>query len=1116
MNDSWKKKLSKQLVKQFGDKKGKQLTNKYLNALPGTYPEQYTAHEALVDIVNIEKLSCDNRLVINFHKTSQGDYPLHIKLYRYGTPMFLSDILPMIENMGLNIFSEQPYRMRLNDQKIIWISDFSVTYPGSDSLNIETIKDLFNEALLKVSNGDCENDAFNKLVLNAGLTWREITIIRTYAKYIHQIGFRFDQSYIQQTINDHAAITKELVALFYQKFQPKQSKNSEKKSDDLNNDIQTRIDNIISLDEDRIMRYFWSLIKASLRTNYFQTNSFGQSKDYISIKLKSALVPDLPPGQPMYEIFVYSTRFEAIHLRSSKVARGGIRWSDRPQDFRTEILGLMKAQKVKNSVIVPSGAKGGFVLKKMAGLNTREQIMEEVIHNYTSFIRGLLDITDNLKNEQVVPPENTVCHDEADPYLVVAADKGTATFSDTANAISNEYAFWLGDAFASGGSAGYDHKKMGITARGTWESIKRHFMELDVNIHEQDFSAVGIGDMGGDVFGNGLIYSKHTRLLAAFDHRNIFLDPDPDALTSYKERKRLFNAPHSTWEDYNPKLISKGGGVYKRSSKSILLSKEVKKALAIEKNALTPNELIQAILKAPVDLLFNGGIGTYVKAVSESNADVGDKANEYTRVNGIELRCKVVGEGGNLGVTQLGRVEYALNGGLINSDSIDNSAGVSCSDHEVNIKILLNREMQNGTLTEKKRDQLLTKMTDDVAELVLKDNYNQALVLSFSAAHSAHYSGLYQSYIQELESIINLDRVVEHFPDNKKLLERKTAGLGLVRPELAVLMAYTKILITSELLKSDLPDDPYFIVELKTAFPSLLAKSYMESMKEHRLRREIIATQLSNHIVNSVGITFMYRMQIETGASIADIARAYTLASNAYQTNELQHIIDSLNYKVPVQVQYELLHYIRQLLNLATRWFLRNQRFTGNIDEKIAHYKKSISRLNKVVSDLMVGVTKKYLDELLNKLAKTDLKESVIRKISLVRATYTVLNVIEVATQNNFDLTKTNEVYFKVGERFNLVWFRDQVANDTREGHWNNMARLSLRDELDKIQRRLTIVIMKSNKKEKNATDLIAGWLIKNKHIQQRWEKLLKMLYESPSVDYTRFFIALGQLSSML
>lgn len=1112
----WKKELEQQLVKKLGTKNGMAVAAKYSKAFPMSYCEQNSIADTVKDILQIEKLNPDYPLRIELYESSDTEYPLHLKLFQYGKPIPLSDVLPMIEHMNLRTYRERPYEIVLNKNESIWVSDFSVTYTHPELLDVPKIKEIFEKAFIKVRFGLSENDGFNKLVLGASLSWREITILRAYAKYMHQTGFRFTQHYIEKALVTHAGITKKLIQLFLLKFALNQKATVTKQIAELEAQIQTDLDAITSLDEDRIMRRYWDLIKATLRTNYFQTTADDKPKEYLSFKLDSGLVPELPLPRPMYEIFVYSPRFEAIHLRSAKVARGGLRWSDRREDFRTEVLGLMKAQKVKNAVIVPSGAKGGFVLKTVPPFASRDVIQQEVIYCYKSFIRGLLDLTDNLIDDKVVPPMNTICYDEHDPYLVVAADKGTATFSDIANSISSEYNFWLGDAFASGGSAGYDHKKMGITARGAWESIKRHFREVDIDIEKCDFTTVGIGDMSGDVFGNGMIYSNHTLLLAAFDHRHIFLDPNPNALKSYEERVRMFNLPTSSWEDYNPKLISKGGGIYKRSLKSITLTPEVKKALAIEENSLTPNELIRAILKAPVDLLFNGGIGTYVKAISESHADVGDKTNEFCRVNGHELRCKVVGEGGNLGFTQLGRVEYSLNGGIINTDFIDNSAGVDCSDHEVNIKILLNKEVNKGKLTFKKRNQLLVKMTDEVASLVLNDNYNQALVMSFSAMRSVNYTGLYQAHIKDLEATVHLDRTVEFLPDDKKLLERKAAGQGLTRPELAVLLAYTKIHIKNELLKSDLPDDPYFITALETAFPSLLAKHYVKSMEAHRLRREIIATQLSNQIVNAVGITFVYRLQTETGASIANIVRAYVIAARAYNVDALHDLVDSLNFKVSVQTQYELLHHIRQLLNLSTRWFLRGHRLSGDIAKTIDHYAKSIAKLKEMVPVLIVGVTRDYLDKMVLHFVESGLEENIAKQVAIARGMYTVLNVTEVATQHKLDLIQTAEVYFRIGSRFNLVWFRDQVALDSREGHWNTMARLALRDELDSLQRHLTIVILLSNKKERNAEKLIMQWLNEQTHIQERWEKLLAMIHGSTSIDYTMFFIALRELSDMI
>ncbi|MBA2648383.1 MAG: NAD-glutamate dehydrogenase [Legionella sp.] len=1114
MAHSWKALFEQRILKDANSKQDIGFAEKYVTALTTSYTEQQSLTEAIQDFKHIRQLSTQNPLITDVFAHTSKEYPYNVKLYSLGDHMPLSDILPTLENMGLRTYTEQAYKITIDKHKIYWISEFNVTCAQKNQENFKAFKGLFNDALIHISKGACENDGLNKLVLSAGLSWSEIVIIRAYSKYMQQIGIRYSQAFIENTLYGHAEVVKKLVDLFYMKFDLNHKPTRKKKKVDiLEHSIQLDIDGMSNLDEDHIFRFFLILIKATLRTNYFQRTSEGNAKDYLSIKIHTAILPDLPPGQPLYEIFVYAPRFEGIHLRSSKVARGGIRWSERTEDYRVEILDLMKAQKVKNSVIVPSGAKGGFILKK---ISNSASIKQEVIDCYKLFIQGLLDLTDNLVDDQIIAPKNTVCYDDPDPYLVVAADKGTATFSDLANGLSQQYNFWLGDAFASGGSVGYDHKKMGITARGTWESIKQHFRELDIDCEACDFTVAGIGDMSGDVFGNGLIYTEHALLIAAFDHRHIFIDPNPSSAKAFEERVRLFNLPASSWADYNPACISEGGGIYSRSAKSIKLSSDAKKALAITKDILSPNELVQAILKAPVDLLFNGGIGTYVKASTESRADIGDKINEFCRINANELSCKMVGEGGNLGFTQMGRVEYALSGGRINTDSIDNSAGVNCSDHEVNIKIMLNKKMLKGELTRSKRNQLLKKMTQQVADLVLKDNYNQALTLGFSVSSALEYSGLYQAYLKALEGSANLDRAAESLPDDKKLLERKTAEKGLTRPELAIIMSYTKIYITNELLKSTLPDDSYLNSMLETGFPEELKKNYLQSMQQHPLRREIIATQLSNQIVNRLGITFMYRMSIETGQSIADIARAYTIASKSFQMDYLHLLIDSLTQKVPLNTQYELLHYVRQLMNLATRWFLRNKRFDQDIAGSIAHYTQALNKLEPLVPDLMAGVTKEYYDTVFVQFINLGLPKKAANKIALTRVLYTILNITEVATQHSFELVLTAKLYFALGRRFHLVWFRDQIAKDSREGHWNSLSRLSLRAQLDNLQRSLTILILKQDHKTLDIEKLINGWFTANPFVQLRWEQLIEMLMDSSNIDYIKFFIALWELSILI
>lgn len=1113
MSGHWNTALQQKLSNQCGKNKGAALFHKYVKSFPTHYHEECSPAQAVSDILRMEKLSKQKPLEIALY---QAEGSLRLRLFQANHAIPLSDILPMLENFDLRTIDERPYQISLPNHQAIWISDFTVVYPNPAALRIQAIEAIFEEAFLKVYLGAIENDGFNKLVLGAALTGREIIILRAYTKYLHQIRFRFSQAYIERSLAKNIGITRDLICLFLTKFTVPQKSHHKKDCATLTANILQALENVISLDEDRILRRILDLMNATLRTNYFQKNNTGDYKPYLALKLLSKDIPELPLPQPLYEIFIYSPRFEGIHLRNAKVARGGIRWSDRREDFRTEILGLMKAQVVKNAVIVPSGAKGGFVLKTLPDQTERATIQAEVVFCYQLFIRGLLDLTDNLIAGKVIHPPEVICYDDDDPYLVVAADKGTATFSDIANDLSKEYEFWLHDAFASGGSAGYDHKKIGITARGAWESIKRHFCQLGINIVNTEFTAVAIGDMSGDVFGNGMLYSKHTQLLAAFDHRDIFLDPNPKPEIAYQERKRLFNLPTSSWQDYNIKLLSKGGGVYSRSLKTITLSPEIKKALAIQANALTPHELIRAILTAPVDLLYNGGIGTYVKASSESQSDVGDKTNEFCRVNGGELRCKVVGEGGNLGLTQLGRIEYALNGGLLNTDFIDNSGGVDCSDHEVNIKILLNKEMLAGKITEKNRNQLLMKMTQEIADLVLADNYHQAFAMSFASLETSQHFSALQNCLNELEKNARLDRVVEFLPDDKKLLERKAAGLKLTSPELAVIFAHTKIYIKNELLKSNIMDDPYLSKIIETAFPPLLAKKYAQAIMNHDLRREIIATQLSNTVVNRMGITFVQSLQSETGATVAEIVKAYAVASEAFEIPALQKMIEQLDFQISVSLQYELLHHLRRLMMISTRWFLQEKRLQKDTEQIIQHYQKNIQILEPVIPQLMVGMTKNYLDALTDQFMSAGLTQAFAKRVAVARALYASLNIIEIATSQKLDLIKTATMYFSVGKEFNFVWFRDQIGADVREGFWNALAKLTLRDDLDALQRKLSIAILNHNKKETNLEVLWHQWVNHHQRSFERWEKLQAMLHGVGDYDYAMFFIALRELDNLI
>ncbi len=1106
MAATWKEQLLQQLIKANGNKAGLALNKKYGDSFPHAYLDEYSVATAVSDIQSIERLSAEHPLEIHLYFCkNKNETSLHLRLLQWQQKIPLSDILPILENFDLRTDDEQTHKILLDQESCAWISDFTIMYQKAP-FEIDTIQSLFRDAFSAIYFGFSENDGFNKLILGAKLSFREVSVLRAYAKYLHQIGFRFSQPYIEKALVQQAEIAKNLVALFLTLHDPKKTTHVKSQAKKIEDQIAEALSHVQSLDEDKIIRRLIDLIKATLRTNYFQLTAENKVKPYLSLKFSSRAIPEMPLPIPLYEIFVYSPQFEGIHLRNTKVARGGIRYSDRSEDFRTEILGLEKAQTVKNAIIVPSGAKGGFVLKSST----------DMVHCYSSFIQGLLDLTDNIKDKKFIRPKQVICYDDVDPYLVVAADKGTAKLSDTANAIAKKYDYWLGDAFASGGATGYDHKKMGITARGAWESIKRHFRELNIDVTQQNIRIIGIGDMSGDVFGNGMIYSKHIELVAAFDHRHIFLDPTPDAEVSYYERVRLFNLATSSWGDYNSKLLSKGGGIYPRSLKSITLTPQIKQLLDVTDNELSPTDLVRAILKAPVDLLFNGGIGTYVKACSESQADVGDRSNDYCRINGGELRCNVVGEGGNLGFTQRGRIEYALNGGRINTDFIDNSAGVDCSDHEVNLKILLDNEVHKGKLTTKKRNDLLASLTEEVAKLVLHDNYQQALVMSFSIFHAQKNIGLHTNYIKELESQGILDRSVEYMPDDKVLMERKAAAGSLTSPELAVLLAYTKIDVKHQILATNLPEDPFLQKIVTTAFPPSVAKKYQTAMTDHTLYRDIIATQISNKMVNEMGITFVYRLQMETGAIIEEIIRAYTVASHIFDTQELQKLVESLDFKIAMDEQYDMLFHLRNLISLATRWFLYGNHLNNDLEKIIAHYSQRIKALENLTPTLMAGFTKNYFDALTENFLKVGLPKKIAEQIATYRAIYTSLNIIEVATNNNFDLEKTARVYFAGGERVNLLWFRDQIVKDSREGHWNTLARLTLRDEFDIAQRALTVAILKKDKKEADTDKLVDYWVTDNQRALQRWDKLLVMLHGSSDIDYTMFFIAVRELIGLV
>lgn len=897
---SWTEQLEAILVAKQGEEEGLRQFYEYQHAFSAGYRENNTPTVAAHDIDILDKLHATSSDIFVALQENATQNKWTLKVYQSDRLASLSDIMPILNNLSVDVESEYPYSIKLAD-RTDWINEFTLK-PIAAKGEFSQIKINFEPLFLNVWRGHFENDGFNGLVVLAELTGCEITFIRALAKYIRQIGLPYSQQYIESAFKHYPVLSKKIVDLFVARFSPATPIHA---TDEIEKNILAELDTVTSLDEDKIFRTYLTLIKAMIRTNYFQPCS-EENKPYISFKFKSSLIPDLPKPHPLFEIFVYSTRFEAIHLRGGKVARGGLRWSDRPEDFRTEVLGLMKAQQVKNSVIVPTGAKGGFVVKQLKQFTTRESQQAEVISCYQNFIRGLLDITDNYVDGKIISPVDMVRYDEDDPYLVVAADKGTATFSDIANGISAEYHFWLQDAFASGGQLGYDHKKMAITARGAWVSVTRHFQRLGHDIHTQSFTVVGIGDMSGDVFGNGMLYCNTIKLVAAFDHRHIFIDPNPDTQISFNERARLFALPRSSWADYNTSLISKGGGVFARTDKSIAITPEVKSLLDIQDDHLIPTELIKAILKAPVDLLWNGGIGTYVKATPQTHVEAGDRSNDAVRVNGADLRCRVVGEGGNLGFTQAGRIEYALKNGCIFSDFIDNSAGVDCSDKEVNLKIFLNKLVAEKELSFEQRNQLLLEMTEQVGTLVLSDNKKQTLAIELARHQAAEQVKLYSDLISTYEEQNILDRALEALPSTDILLKRMQQGVGLTAPEIAVLTSYSKISLKNYLLTTSLLDEPVFQPYLYTAFPARVVTLYYEVLSHHQLRREIIATQLSNEIVNQIGPTFIYEAQQATQSDIADIVRAYWAARELLDMSEHWQRIDNLSSDVAITSKMEL------------------------------------------------------------------------------------------------------------------------------------------------------------------------------------------------------------------
>jgi glutamate dehydrogenase len=1111
---SWSDDLRDALIEEEGEQLGTQLMRRYQAAFPPAYRADWVARAAVADIGRLEELAAGGGLVMSIYRPPEaGPRAIRCKLFS-SDGITLSDVLPTFENMGARVSDERPYVISTSEGGTAWIYDFGLTCAVAGRFDDEHVRDLFEEVFLGVCRGELENDGLGALVLGAELTGRQITVLRAVNKYLRQAGITFSNQYIERTLLAHPAIARLLVELFEARFAPELDERAA--AELFAAAIEQAVDAVASLDEDRILRSFLAVVRAVVRTNYFLVGAEGGPMSFLSFKLDPSLIAVLPLPRPQFEIFVYSPRVEGVHLRGGRVARGGLRYSERPEDFRTEVLGLMKAQMVKNALIVPVGSKGGFVIKRPPVEGGREALQQEVLAGYRTFLSGLLDLTDNIVDDQVIAPPRVVRYDGDDPYLVVAADKGTATFSDVANAVSADYGFWLGDAFASGGSNGYDHKRMGITARGAWESVKRHFRELGIDTQSTDFTVVGVGDMSGDVFGNGMLLSRHIKLVGAFNHLHIFLDPDPDPEASFAERERLFALPRSSWSDYNEAVIAPGGGVFARTAKSIPISAEVREALGITAAELTPSELIRELLCANVDLLWNGGVGTYVKSSNETHAAAGDKTNDALRVDGGALRCRVVGEGGNLGFTQRGRIEYALSGGRINTDAIDNVAGVNCSDHEVNIKILLDAVVTAGDMTARQRNALLRAMTESVSERVLYGSYAQTQAMSLALAAAPATVDVHQRLIRRLEHTAHLDRELEALPSEETIAERRNDHIGLVAPELAVLMAYCKIGLYAELLESDLPEDPYLAHDLERYFPAPLPERFGAQMRSHRLRREIIATIVANQLVDRAGMTFAFRLNEETGASAATLARAYAVAREIYRLHEFWEQAEALDNRVDAAAQLEMLADGRQLVERATRWLVRARRRSIDIAATVAQFAPGVAILARALPELLDAGDRAVWHARMNRLRDAGVPLELAERVAGMPSLFAALDIVEVAETTGRSVDGVAAVYFSLGGRLELNWLRDHIAELPGANRWQTLARSALRDDLDSLHRALSQDVVESAGGGTDPDAAIDAWTRANAGAVERSRVMLGEIRAARVFDLTTLPVALREVRNLL
>ncbi|NNM10619.1 MAG: NAD-glutamate dehydrogenase [Pseudomonadales bacterium] len=1091
----------------------------YAEAFSAGYQYDFSVEEAYADIDMLEALHGDQEIAMRLYRnTDDAGGVLRFRLARKGSQIALSDVLPLLENFGLRVIGGRPYELATTKNEHISLHVFELEAGAdskfdSNSIDTGALAANFEAAFLRVWQGSVESDGFNRLVLSCGLSWRQVEMLRAYSRYMKQINLPYTRIYTSATLARYGEITAQLVQLFETRFAPDSGLEPEPRAQAANEQeaaIVQALESVSNLTEDQIIRQYLTLMSATLRCNYYQRERFVE-RNYLAFKFDVQSIPEAPKPRPMYEIFVYSAEFEGVHLRGGKVARGGLRWSDRHEDFRTEVLGLVKAQQVKNSVIVPMGAKGGFVCKREPQETGRDAFIANGVHCYRQFISALLELTDNLVNDAIVPPEAVVCHDGEDPYLVVAADKGTATFSDIANEISEGKNFWLGDAFASGGSVGYDHKKMGITAKGAWVSVQRHFRELGVHVQEQDFSVVAIGDMGGDVFGNGMLCSQHICLLAAFNHQHIFIDPNPDAGKSFNERERLFNAQGSSWQDYNSDLISPGGGVFSRSAKSIGLSEQIRQRFAIQATELTPNELITALLKAQVDLLWNGGIGTYAKASDETHAEVGDRANDGLRVNACDLGARVLGEGGNLGITQLARVEFALHGGRCNTDFIDNAAGVDCSDHEVNIKILLNTLVQDASLDLAQRNDLLYSMTGQVSELVLHNNYRQTQAISLAEFEAGIRDVEYRRLVNHFESEGALDRALEFIPGDEELAERKAYDKAMTRPELSVLVSYAKLGLKQALAAASVAQDDYVAQAALNAFPPQLRETYRDRIAAHRLHNEIVATQVSSDIVNRMGISFVHRMQQATGESELNIAKAYVAARDLFDIEAQWQAIEALDYTVSTDMQHRLFLQLVRLARRATRWLLRERRALLDPGTELASYAPAVAYLKANVTKLLSGKQRERWQSDVDEFVTANVPQALAEFVASTRYAFNAFSVATVLDKSDAGVEQVARCYFALGEKLELNWFADQIAHMQVESYWQALARESFRDELEGQQAELVASLLDHapGASDAKAIDL---WMEKHRAYIERWQTMTAELRCVAEFDLAMFPVAIREL----